>query len=189
MPYPRSHQRLSRDSLRMRGRPAFRCSVADRSPFASPFDAPSATRSGGRMRSEIARHQCARRDANRRINLWRREELTTKTDASDEEIGIAILFFGGVATSRRSLSRAEENSQWRLQRFSFHAGGCLQGLFSRHLLMPLTVRRPDNTNDVLALAFGLLIVILVVVGSLSITFNLNANMMPPAELMNVHMQH
>jgi hypothetical protein len=46
------------------------------------------------MRGEIARHQCARRDANRRINLWRREELITKTDA--EEIGIAILFFGGV---------------------------------------------------------------------------------------------
>ncbi len=48
---------------------------------------------------------------------------------------------------------------------------------------------PDNTNNVLALAFGVLIVFLVVVGSLWIMSNLNDNMMPPAELMNMHMQH
>ena len=46
---------------------------------------------------------------------------------------------------------------------------------------------PDNTNNVLALAFGVLIVFLVVVGSLWIMTNLNDNMMPPPELMN--MQH
>src|SRR5277367_3710660 len=48
---------------------------------------------------------------------------------------------------------------------------------------------PDDTNNVLALAFGVLIVFLVVVGSLWIMTNLNDNMMPPAELMNLHMQH
>jgi cytochrome o ubiquinol oxidase operon protein cyoD len=48
---------------------------------------------------------------------------------------------------------------------------------------------PDNTNNVLALAFGILIVFLVVAGSLWIMANLNDNMMPPAELMNLHMQH
>jgi cytochrome o ubiquinol oxidase subunit IV len=48
---------------------------------------------------------------------------------------------------------------------------------------------PDNTNNVLALAFGVLIVFLVVAGSLWIMANLNDNMMPPAELMNMHMQH
>jgi cytochrome o ubiquinol oxidase operon protein cyoD len=48
---------------------------------------------------------------------------------------------------------------------------------------------PDNTNNVLALAFGILVVFLVVVGSLWITTNLNDNMMPPPELMNLHMQH
>jgi cytochrome o ubiquinol oxidase subunit IV len=48
---------------------------------------------------------------------------------------------------------------------------------------------PDNTNNVLALAFGVLIVTLVVAGSLWIMTNLNDNMMPPAELMNMHMQH
>jgi len=45
---------------------------------------------------------------------------------------------------------------------------------------------PDNTNNVLALAFGLLVVIVVVTGSLWIMDNLN-NMMPPSELMK--MQH
>jgi cytochrome o ubiquinol oxidase operon protein cyoD len=48
---------------------------------------------------------------------------------------------------------------------------------------------PDNTNNVLALAFGLLIVTLVVAGSLVIMANLNANMMLSPELMNPHMQH
>ncbi|HEX4411304.1 MAG TPA: cytochrome o ubiquinol oxidase subunit IV [Xanthobacteraceae bacterium] len=47
---------------------------------------------------------------------------------------------------------------------------------------------PDNTNNVLALAFGILIVLLVVVGSLVIMANLNSNMMPGPELMNLHMQ-
>ena len=47
----------------------------------------------------------------------------------------------------------------------------------------------DNTNIVLALAFGILIVLLVVAGSLWIMTNLNANMMAPGELMNLHMQH
>ena len=48
---------------------------------------------------------------------------------------------------------------------------------------------PDNTNNVLALAFGILIVSLVVIGSLWIMTNLNDAMMPSAELMNLHMQH
>ena len=48
---------------------------------------------------------------------------------------------------------------------------------------------PDNTNNVLALAFGVLIVTLVVAGSVWIMTNLNDNMMPPAELMNMRMQH
>ena len=47
---------------------------------------------------------------------------------------------------------------------------------------------PDNTNNVLAPAFGMLIVILVVAGSLRIMANLNENLMPSSELMNAHMQ-
>jgi cytochrome o ubiquinol oxidase operon protein cyoD len=46
---------------------------------------------------------------------------------------------------------------------------------------------PDNTNNVLALAFGVLIVTVVVAGSLWIMSQLNDSMMP-AELMNLHMQ-
>ena len=48
---------------------------------------------------------------------------------------------------------------------------------------------PDDTNNVLALAFGILIVILVVAGSLWIMTDLNQNMVLPAELMDLHMQH
>ena len=48
---------------------------------------------------------------------------------------------------------------------------------------------PDDTNNVLALAFGILIVILVVAGSLWIMTDLNENMTMPPELMNLHMQH
>ena len=43
----------------------------------------------------------------------------------------------------------------------------------------------DNTNNVLALAFGLLIVILVIGGSLWIMANLNRNMMPMDQLMEM----
>jgi cytochrome o ubiquinol oxidase operon protein cyoD len=50
---------------------------------------------------------------------------------------------------------------------------------------------PDNTNNVLALAFGVLIVFLVVAGSLWIMAHMNANMMPmPMDQMtNLQMQH
>jgi cytochrome o ubiquinol oxidase operon protein cyoD len=44
---------------------------------------------------------------------------------------------------------------------------------------------PDNTNNVLALAFGVLIVLLVMVGSLWIMANLNHNMMPMDQLMQM----
>ena len=44
---------------------------------------------------------------------------------------------------------------------------------------------PDDTNTVLALAFGILIVTLVVSGSLWIMANLNGNMMPPSVIMEM----
>jgi cytochrome o ubiquinol oxidase subunit IV len=43
----------------------------------------------------------------------------------------------------------------------------------------------DNTNNILALAFGLLIVFLVIGGSLWIMANLNHNMMPMDQLMQM----
>ena len=47
---------------------------------------------------------------------------------------------------------------------------------------------PDNTNNVLALAFGLLIVLIVVASTTWIITDLNANMMPSSDLMNLRMQ-
>ena len=45
----------------------------------------------------------------------------------------------------------------------------------------------DNTNNVLALAFGLLVVFLVIAGSMWIMANLNDNLMP-AEMMSMPMK-
>jgi len=47
---------------------------------------------------------------------------------------------------------------------------------------------PDNTNNVLALAFGVFIVALVIAGSLWIMANLNENMTMSPDLMNLQMQ-
>ncbi len=44
---------------------------------------------------------------------------------------------------------------------------------------------PDNTNNVMALAFGVLIVVLLIGGSLWIMANLNHNMMPMNAIMNM----
>ena len=47
---------------------------------------------------------------------------------------------------------------------------------------------PDNTNNALALAFGALIVGLVIAGSVWIMFHLNANMSLPPGMMDLRMQ-
>jgi cytochrome o ubiquinol oxidase subunit IV len=48
---------------------------------------------------------------------------------------------------------------------------------------------PDNTNNVLALAFGVLIVFLVMIGTIWIMAHMNANVGMSPELMNLQMQH
>jgi cytochrome o ubiquinol oxidase operon protein cyoD len=47
---------------------------------------------------------------------------------------------------------------------------------------------PDNLNNVLALAFGGLIVGIVIAGSLWIMYHLNGNMMVPSQMMDMHLQ-
>jgi len=47
---------------------------------------------------------------------------------------------------------------------------------------------PDNTNNALALAFGVLIVGIVIGGSLWIMYHLNTNMMVPGDMLDMHMQ-
>jgi cytochrome o ubiquinol oxidase subunit IV len=55
-----------------------------------------------------------------------------------------------------------------------------------HLVFFLHVTTgPDNTNNVLALAFGVLIVLLVVGGSIWIMSHLNENMMPMDQIMQM----
>jgi cytochrome o ubiquinol oxidase operon protein cyoD len=44
---------------------------------------------------------------------------------------------------------------------------------------------PDNTNNVLALAFGILVVLLLVIGSVWIMDHLNTNMMPAEQMMQM----
>jgi cytochrome o ubiquinol oxidase subunit IV len=59
-----------------------------------------------------------------------------------------------------------------------------------HLVFFLHVTSgPDNTNNVLALAFGVLIVFLVMIGTIWIMAHLAANMGPSSEMMNLQMQH
>ena len=47
---------------------------------------------------------------------------------------------------------------------------------------------PDNTNNALALAFGVLIVGIVIAGSLWIMYHLNANMAMPANMLDMRRQ-
>jgi cytochrome o ubiquinol oxidase operon protein cyoD len=47
----------------------------------------------------------------------------------------------------------------------------------------------ESTNNILALAFGVLVVFLVIGGSIWIIANINDNLMPSSEVMNLHMQH
>jgi cytochrome o ubiquinol oxidase operon protein cyoD len=55
-----------------------------------------------------------------------------------------------------------------------------------HLVFFLHVTTgPDNTNNVLALAFGVMVVFLIVVGSIWIMNHLNQNMMPMQQLMQM----
>jgi cytochrome o ubiquinol oxidase subunit IV len=48
---------------------------------------------------------------------------------------------------------------------------------------------PDSTNNILALAFGLLIVFVVVAGTMWIMADMNGYMMPAPEVMNQQMHH
>ena len=47
---------------------------------------------------------------------------------------------------------------------------------------------PDNTNNVLALAFGVLIVFIVMIGTIWIMYHLAANMGPTPEMTNMMLQ-
>jgi cytochrome o ubiquinol oxidase operon protein cyoD len=63
------------------------------------------------------------------------------------------------------------------------------GQMGVHLVFFLHITTgPDNTNNVLALAFGVMVVGIVIAGSLWIMCHLNMNMMVPAAMMDMHRQ-
>ena len=110
---------------------------------------------------------------------------TTRSDAGIYTVGLAL----AVILTATSFWVANTSLLW--------PPGVVLGLvvlaiaqMGVHLVFFLHITTgPDNTNNVLALAFGVLIVFLVVVGSLWIMSNLNDSMMPTPELMNLHMRH
>ena len=58
-----------------------------------------------------------------------------------------------------------------------------------HLVFFLHVTTgPDSLNTILALAFGVFVVGIVIAGSLWIMVHLNANMMVPGPMMDMHLQ-
>jgi cytochrome o ubiquinol oxidase operon protein cyoD len=111
-------------------------------------------------------------------------EGKTLSDAGVQTIGLVL----AVALTAVSFWVANTALLW--------APGVLLGLavlaiaqMGVHLVFFLHITTgPDSTNNVLALALGILIVILVAAGSIFIMANLNENMMPSPELMNLHMQ-
>jgi cytochrome o ubiquinol oxidase operon protein cyoD len=84
-------------------------------------------------------------------------------------------------------------SFWAIQTRLIYAPGVPMALVTLavaqmgvHLVFFLHITTgPDNTNNVLALAFGVLIVCLVVFGSLWIMTHLNLNMVPMSKLMTM----
>ena len=107
------------------------------------------------------------------------------SDVGTSTLGLAL----AVALTAISFWAANTSLLW--------APGVLLGLavlaiaqMGVHLVFFLHITTgPDSTNNVMALALGVLIVILVAAGSIFIMANLNEIMMPPPELMNPHMQH
>jgi cytochrome o ubiquinol oxidase operon protein cyoD len=112
-------------------------------------------------------------------------EGKTLSDVWIHTIGLVL----AVALTAKSFWVANTSLLW--------APGVLLGLavlavaqMGVHLVFFLHITTgPDSTNNVLALALGILIVLLVAAGSIWIMADLNENMMPPPELINLHMQH
>jgi cytochrome o ubiquinol oxidase operon protein cyoD len=130
----------------------------------------------------------------------------THTDDSDERLGDSApgddqdRILPGIAGYTVGLILAlglTATSFWAASTHALWAPGIPIGLcvlaiaqMGIHLVFFLHITTgPDNTNNVLALAFGVLIVFLVVVGSLWIMAHLNHNMLPMEQLMNLQMQH
>lgn len=104
--------------------------------------------------------------------------------------GSAGYFLGlllALALTATSFWAAESGALWRP---GVPIGLCVLAVAQMgvHLVFFLHITTgPDNTNNVLALAFGIIIVVLVVIGSIWIMDHLNSNMLPMEQMMR--MQH
>jgi cytochrome o ubiquinol oxidase subunit IV len=113
--------------------------------------------------------------------------------AAQEETGVALVYTIGLLVAVILTA----TSFWVANTSLLWAPGVSLGLavlaiaqMGVHLVFFLHITTgPDNTNNVLALAFGMLIITLIVAGSLWIMADLNGNLMPSSELMNLRMQH
>jgi len=114
-----------------------------------------------------------------------RTESKALSDVGIYTIGLAL----AVALTAISFWVANTSLLW--------APGVLLGLavlaiaqMGVHLVFFLHITTgPDSTNNVLALALGVLIVVLVAAGSIFIMANLSETMMPPPDLMTMPMRH
>jgi cytochrome o ubiquinol oxidase subunit IV len=60
------------------------------------------------------------------------------------------------------------------------------GQMAVHLIFFLHITSgPDNVNNIMALGFGVIIVLLLIVGSMFIMYNMNHNMMPMADMLRM----
>jgi cytochrome o ubiquinol oxidase subunit IV len=106
-----------------------------------------------------------------------------------EEAGYVVGLVLALALTATSFWAVHSHSLWTP---GIAIGLCVLAIAQMgvHLVFFLHITTgPDNTNNVMALAFGILIVFLVIAGSLWIMANLNANMMPMDQLMDLHLQH
>jgi cytochrome o ubiquinol oxidase operon protein cyoD len=113
----------------------------------------------------------------------------SESESEDEDAGSVLAYTAGLGLALALTAASFIVSQTHL----LWAPGLAAGLavlaiaqMGVHLVFFLHIGSgPDNTNTVLALAFGVLIVTLVVSGSLWIMANLNGNMMPEAAMQEI----
>lgn len=112
------------------------------------------------------------------------EELGISTGARGYLIGLAV----SVLLTAASFAVLHNTFLWK-QSIPVALGVLAVAQMGIHLVFFLHINTgPDNTNNILALAFGILIVTIVIAGSLWIMAHLNQNMMPMERVMDMHQQ-
>jgi len=109
------------------------------------------------------------------------EERTLRQEVGGYVLGLALAIVLTVA------------SFWAVRAREIYASGIAMALLvltvaqiGIHLIFFLHITTdPDNENNILALAFGVLIVCLIVFGSLWVMIHLNNNLMPMEKLMQM----